>query len=94
MKAFKIKKRSHKQATFIIGPSVTSFPKPKLPLFYFTKIHRPSITPAPVAWVVQEEAVSPVVEPEALLPVSYHLWALVERSATLLNSHLLPASPS
>ena len=98
MKAFKIKKKSHKQATFIIGPPVTSFPKPKLPLFYFTKIHRPSITPAPVAWVVQQvEAASALaLEPqvEALHPVSPRLWALVEKSASLQHSLLLPANPS
>ena len=43
MKAYKIKKRSHRQAFFISGESVTSYPRPKLPLFYFSKIHPPAL---------------------------------------------------
>lgn len=43
MKAYKIKKRSHRQAVFIVGLPLTPFPKPKLPLFYFKKIHSPSL---------------------------------------------------
>lgn len=43
MKAFRIKKRSHRQPYFISSESVTSFNKPKLPLFYFKKIHPPAL---------------------------------------------------
>lgn len=43
MKAFKIKKRTIRQPTFIIGPSVGSFPKPRLPKTFITKIHKPSL---------------------------------------------------
>jgi hypothetical protein len=43
MKAFKIKKRSHRKPVFIIGPSVTSFVKPKLPRFFFSDVHPPAL---------------------------------------------------
>jgi hypothetical protein len=43
MKAFKIKKRSQRQAYFISGESVTSFAKPKLPLVFFKKTHPPAL---------------------------------------------------
>jgi len=83
MKAFKIKKRSHRQPVFIMGPSVTSFPKPKLPLFFFVKVHRPSLFRQPT-WVVQQEErpepVLPVVDP--VLP-SERFEAMVEKSASL-----------
>lgn len=41
MKAFKIKKKISTFKTFIIGPSIGSLPKPKIPRFYFKKIHKP-----------------------------------------------------
>lgn len=55
MKAYKIKKRSHRQAFFISGESVTSFSKPKLPLFFFGDIHPPAL-------FKREERLLPVVE--------------------------------
>lgn len=41
MKYYKIKKRSHRQPIFIIGPPIASFPKPKLPNLLINKIHKP-----------------------------------------------------
>jgi len=97
MKAFKIKKRSHKQTVFIIGPPVTSFPKPKLPLFFFVKVHRPSLFKQ-FTWVVQEEFPEPVDsrQPEAypVLGASPHLWALVEQSASRGFESLPPEAAS
>lgn len=93
MKAFKIKKRSHKQAVFIIGPPVTSFPKPKLPLFFFAKVHRPALFKPQPTWVVQQEE-----RPEAVLahplPVSAGLQEMVEKSANQEFELLLPATAS
>jgi hypothetical protein len=43
MKSYKIKKRSHRFIPYIAGEPVTSFEKPKLPLWYFSKIHKPNI---------------------------------------------------
>jgi len=54
MKPFRIKKRSHRQAYFISGESVTSFPKPKFSLRYFKKIHPPAL--------FKRERLLPVVE--------------------------------
>lgn len=45
MKAFKIKKKSHRHPTFIIGPSVTSFQKPNLPRYLFFKVNKPTFAP-------------------------------------------------
>jgi hypothetical protein len=45
MKAYKIKKKSHRQPTFIIGPSVTSFEKPKLPRYLFFRVNKPTFAP-------------------------------------------------
>jgi hypothetical protein len=85
MKAFKIKKRSHRQAVFIIGPPVTSFPKPKLPLFLLWKIHPPALFKQ-FTWVVQEsvrQESQAYPEPEAYpLLVSPGLRDLVEQSAS------------
>lgn len=85
MKSFKIKKRSHRQDVFIIGPPITSFPKPKLPLFFFSRIHPPALFKQ-FTWAVQEES-RPLEasQPEAFpLPeASPGLRDLVERSASL-----------
>ena len=43
MKYFKIKKRNQRQHFFIRDVSLTSFPKPKIPLFYFNKINPPNL---------------------------------------------------
>lgn len=43
MKYFKIKKRNQRQHFFIRDVSLTSFPKPKIPFFYFSKINPPNL---------------------------------------------------
>lgn len=54
MKAFKIKKRSHRQPVFIIGPPITSFTKPKLPQTFFGHIHQPALfKPQPTFEVIE-----------------------------------------
>lgn len=58
MKAFRIKKKSHRQPTYIIGPSVTSFPKPKLPLILIKKINQPTFKPKFIFEVDQPEVAS------------------------------------
>lgn len=60
MKAFRIKKKSHRQPTYIIGPSVTSFPKPKLPLILIKKINQPTFKPKFIFEVDQPEVGSEV----------------------------------
>jgi hypothetical protein len=71
MKAFKIKKRSHRQPVFIIGPPITSFPKPKLPQIFFSQVHQPALfKPQPtfeVVVVADPAVVEPVVEPAVVL---------------------------
>jgi hypothetical protein len=71
MKAFKIKKRSHRQPVFIIGPPITSFSKPKLPQMFFGRVHQPALfKPQPTFEVVEVDRVDPadpVVEPAAVL---------------------------
>lgn len=69
MKAFKIKKRSHRQQVFIVGPPVVSFDKPKLPLQMIYNIHQPTFKPKFIFEVEQESqvpqlAVEPVAEPQ------------------------------
>ena len=41
MKAYKIKKKKSNFQTFIIGPSIGSFPKPKIPRKIIFSIHKP-----------------------------------------------------
>lgn len=65
MKAFKIKKKSHRQPVFIIGPSVTSFPKPKFPLILFKKINPPTFKPK---FIFEVERADLVVEHSERLP--------------------------
>lgn len=43
MKSFKIKKRTNRVPIFILEPPISSFPKPKLPLKFFPKIHQPTL---------------------------------------------------
>lgn len=43
MKAFRIKKRSHKIPTYIAGDPVAKFKKPKFPRRLFLKIHKPTL---------------------------------------------------
>lgn len=70
MKAFRIKKKSHRQSVFIIGPPVVSFDKPKLPLQMIYNIHQPTFKPKFIFEVEQESqqvlqlAVEPVAEPQ------------------------------
>lgn len=94
MKAFKIKKRSHRQATFIIGPSVTSFPKPKLPLLFFVKIHSPGLFKQ-FTWVVQEES-GQALRPESLpvLGLSRQRQDLVVQLVNLGQQYPLPEAAS
>lgn len=40
MKPYKIKRRERRQPVYIIGPSVSSFKQPKIPLYFLTNIHK------------------------------------------------------
>jgi len=43
MKAFRIKKRSHKVPTYIAGEPVAKFKKPKLPRKLFFRVNKPTL---------------------------------------------------
>ena len=68
MKAFKITKRSRRQSVFIIGPPLTSFPKPNLPKVFFSTIHRPTLFKPQLTFevVVEQRPEKPVVVVPAL----------------------------
>ena len=55
MKAFKIKKRSNGFKTFIVGPPITSFPKPKLPRILFSNVHCPAFYKPQINFEIVEE---------------------------------------
>lgn len=55
MKAFKIKKKSHRQPVFIIGPPITSFPKPNIPRLFVAKIHPPTLYKPQLTFAVERQ---------------------------------------
>ena len=78
MKAFKIKKRNHRQSVFIIGPSITSFAKPKLPHLFFKSVHKPALfIPQSIFEIVDVSVIKPQVE---FQPLSETVATLVEFS--------------
>ena len=77
MKAFKIKKRSHRQPIFIKGESITSLPKPKIPKFFFKKIHPPFLFKREIGLPIF--VVAPEI-PEQLSPIPEPSVEIVEKS--------------
>lgn len=69
MKTFKIKKkRGHRRPVYILGPPVTSFTKPKIPLYFFPETHPPTTAEPDQQRALALEAGLPVLgeEPQAV----------------------------
>lgn len=91
MKAYRIKKRSHRQAFFIAGESVTSFKKPKIPYRFFDNVHPPALFKRGVGQAVFAEAMSERAE-EQFVAVAAESARVRAASLALESQHLVVAS--
>lgn len=76
MKSFKIKKRSQRQPIFIMG--VMAFSKPRIPCWFFSKIHSPVKKPTFSYEIVVQDATEQADSTAAVLPDSSNReWSAV-----------------